>query len=159
MPSTAMWVGAAGPNDIPVIEELLHQHGLSLDGLATCIPSCLLGRDGDRVVGIAALEVYGPAAVLKAVLVDAEYRCRGLGRQLTAAALDLAWQHRVRTIYVAPRDAAEFFRSFGFTQIHQQQVESAVRQAASIADTPDTCILHYRVDHHLRTQSLGRITK
>lgn len=153
-----MWVGPAGPHDIPIIQELVRKHGLRMEGMANYIDSTLLGRNGERVVGVAALEVYGPAAVLKAVLVDIEYRCRGLGRQLTAAALDLAWQHRVQTIYVAPRDAAGFFRSFGFAQVRQQQVESAVRQAAAIEDTSDTCILQYRIDHNLRPDSRGART-
>lgn len=108
---------------------LLARSDLPGDGLAEHAATLLVARDGDRVVGSAALELYGHAALLRSVAVDAERRGTGLGQRLTDAALDLARQRGVRAVYLLTETAAEFFPRFGFRTLARDAVDPAVRES------------------------------
>ena len=75
-----------------------------------------------RVVGSAALEFYGKAALLRSVAVVAELRGAGLGHRLTGAALDLARQRGVTAVYLLTETAADFFPRFGFRPTQRAQI-------------------------------------
>lgn len=51
-------------SDLPVVLALLDRCAPPQDGLAAHVATTLAAYDGDRVVGSAALEVYGDAALL-----------------------------------------------------------------------------------------------
>ncbi len=89
----------------------------------------MIARDGDEVVGSAALEPYGAAALLRSVAVDARLRGEGLGQRLTRAALDLARDRGVATVYLLTETAADFFARFGFHAIDRSAVDAAVQQS------------------------------
>jgi amino-acid N-acetyltransferase len=125
-----LWVGAATADDLATIDGLLRADQLPTDGLASHLDTCLVGRDGDRIVGAATVEIYGPAGLLRSLVVDAGYRGRGLGRRLAGAAIDLARHHRVRTIYILARPAIDFFPRLGFTRVSQDEVALAVQLSA-----------------------------
>lgn len=108
---------------------LLERAGLPLDGLADHMGSALVARQGNAVVGSAALEIYGSAALLRSVAVDAALRGQGLGQQLSQAALDLARQRGVATLYLLTETAGEFFPRFGFQPIARRDVAPAVQQS------------------------------
>jgi len=105
-----------------------------------------VARDGDVIVGAAAVEVYGPAGLLRSVVVAAAYRRAGLGRRLTTAALELARHHRVRIIFLLARTAAEFFPILGFTLVRRGDVELAVRQSAAGGDHDDAVVMQLVLD-------------
>ena len=71
-------------------------------------------REG-RVVGCVALEVYGPVALLRSLVVSPGDRGRRLGERLTAGAVDEARGRGVRDLYLLTQTAADFFPRFGFT--------------------------------------------
>jgi amino-acid N-acetyltransferase len=73
MPPT---IAPATPGDLPQILELLERCRLPTAGLAEHLDTTLVARDGDRVVGSAALELYGAAALLRSVAVAPALRPR-----------------------------------------------------------------------------------
>src|SRR5512138_124943 len=93
-------IGAARPSDLPGVLALLERSDLPQAGLADYLETTLIARDGDEVVGSAALETYGAAALLRSVAVDSRLRGEGLGQRLTRAALDLARDRGVATVYL-----------------------------------------------------------
>lgn len=119
----------AGPDDLPAILALLVQNALPPDGLADHLSSTLVARQAGRVTGSAALEVYGPAALLRSVAVAADQRGQGLGGQLTAVALDLAREAGVREVYLLTTTAAGFFPRFGFAPVERAAVAPAIHQS------------------------------
>ena len=123
-------ISPATPADLPAIFELLQRSALSRDGLDAHVATTLVARDANGLVGTAALELYGTAALLRSVAVAAEQRGRGLGAALTATALDLARRRGVRTVYLLTETAAEFFPRFGFRPIPRADVDPAVRGSA-----------------------------
>lgn len=124
-----MTISVADKGDMPAILALLEGSGLPQDGLADHVATTLAARIGDRVVGSAALELYGAAALLRSVAVDRSLRGQGLGQQLTRAALDLARQRGVKQLYLLTETAGGFFPRFGFRPLARSAVDPAVRQS------------------------------
>jgi amino-acid N-acetyltransferase len=147
-------IAPADATDTPAILALLERNGLPRDGFPDQARTALAARAGASVVGSAALELYGMAALLRSVAVDASLRGQGLGQQLTRAALELARQHGVKTVYLLTETAGDFFPRFGFRPIERSTVDPAVQQSveftsacpvsalvlalslASVSDTP-----------------------
>lgn len=120
----------ATPADLPAVLDLLAASNLPHDGLAEHFDAALVARDGDTVVGSAALELYGEAALLRSVAVAEGLRGHGLGRQLTTAALARARSQGVRRVYLLTTTAEGYFPSFGFTPIARAEVDPAVQRSA-----------------------------
>lgn len=126
MPPT---IHPATPADLQPILDLLKRSGLPPDGLADHIATTLAARDGQRLVGCAAVELYDGAALLRSVAVEAERRGEGLGQQLTRIALDLARARGVKRVYLLTETAGGFFPKFGFQTITREDVEPSVKQS------------------------------
>lgn len=116
----------ARPDDGPGIERLLAHHQLPLAGLREHLSSAVVARGDGTVVGGAALELYGDAALLRSVAVAPEWQGQGLGRQLTDAACRLAREHDVTELYLLTTTASEYFLRAGFEPIAREDVADAV---------------------------------
>jgi len=119
----------AAPSDLPAIVELLAASKLPRAGIEDHVASTLVARHDSGVVGTAALELYGSAALLRSVAVATQLRGQGLGAALTVAALDLARRRDVRTVYLLTETAGRFFPKFGFRPITRAEVDTAVRSS------------------------------
>ena len=117
----------AQSGDLASVLRLLERHALPLDGASELGEAMVVARDAGRVVGAAALELYADAALLRSVVVDDSVQGQGVGQRLTAAALALANDLGVRTVFLLTTTAAEFFPRFGFERINREQVPASVR--------------------------------
>jgi len=122
-------IGPAVPTDLPAILDLIDRSKLPSAGLEQHVGSTLVARDGDRIVGTAALELYGGSALLRSVAVAGELRGQGVGQALTNAALDLAKRRGVRTVYLLTETAAQFFPKFGFRPVPRTDVDPGVLES------------------------------
>ena len=122
-------IDAARDSDLLAVLALLERAGLTPDGLRDHVSTALVARNANSIVGSAALELYGNAALLRSVAVDETWRGRGVGQQLTRAALDLAREHGVDTVYLLTETATDFFPRFGFQPIARSAVTPAVQQS------------------------------
>lgn len=119
----------ATPADLPAIVALLQQQGLPADGLADHVSTALVARQGGRVVGIAALELYGAHALLRSVAVDARAQARGVGSALTSAALRIAETRRIGDVFLLTLTAEGYFPRFGFEAVTREVVPASVRSS------------------------------
>ena len=122
-------IAPARANDLPDILALLKASGLPEAGLNDHLRTTLVIRDGRGLLGCAAVELYGRAALLRSVAVAATARGQGLGQRLTTGALDLAREHGVRKVYLLTETAGDFFPRFGFRPITRADVEPAVQRS------------------------------
>lgn len=122
-------IGPASAADLPAIVSLLERGHLPLAGIERHVEAALVAREGARIVGCAAVELYDDAGLLRSVAVDHSSRGQGLGIRLTEAALALARDRGAQTMYLLTETAAEFFPRFGFRVIPRDQVATAVRQS------------------------------
>lgn len=119
----------ARPGDLDAIFQLLRDNALPIDGLSDHLSNTLVVRHGDRIVGSAALEVYGDGALLRSVAVAPRLQRSGLGRALTDAAIDLARQRRIPALFLLTTTADGYFPRFGFERIDRAQVPATVRES------------------------------
>ena len=115
--------------DLPGIRALLSQLHLPLAGVDEHLPTMLVARDGARIVGTAALELYADGALLRSVAVEPHRQGRRLGQQLTEAALQLATTHGANSVFLLTTTAERFFPRFGFEPIDRAQVPPSVRES------------------------------
>ena len=83
----AAMIESATERDLPEIRALLERLHLPLAGVDEHLPTMLVARDGEQIVGTAALELYADGALLRSVAVEPRRQGRQLGHQLTDAAL------------------------------------------------------------------------
>lgn len=126
---TLLTITPATPADLPAILALLNAADLPEAGLANHLDTALVARSGDTIVGSAALEIYGAAALLRSVAVAPTRRGQGVGRLLTAAALELARCRAITQIYLLTTTAETYFPAFGFTPISRAEVDPQVQQS------------------------------
>lgn len=140
--TTTTAIEAAHPRDLAAVLDLLRRSQLPTDDLERHWPTTLVARCDGRVVGSAALELYGSGALLRSVAVDATLRGAGLGQRLTEAALDLARTNRVKTVYLLTTTAGDFFPRFGFRRIERSDVEPAVQASVEFTTAcPSTALV------------------
>jgi N-acetylglutamate synthase-like GNAT family acetyltransferase len=119
----------ARPEDIPEIEKLLTAEWLPPFQIAEFLETFWV-LDGDgRVLGGAGLEVYGPAGVIRSVVVHPSVWGQGLGDLLSRAAVAEASKRGVERLYLFTGDKAPFWQRFGFEQCALEDWEPAVRES------------------------------
>ena len=94
-----MNVEPAVREDLREIRVLLEANRLPPDGIEDHLGSTLVAREAGRVVGSAAVEVYGSSAPLRSVAEDEAFRGGGLGRYLTHQTLGLASVESIECFY------------------------------------------------------------
>jgi amino-acid N-acetyltransferase len=122
-------VERATPQDRAAIEALLAANQLPTAGLQASLETALVARAGNRAIGCAALEVYPSGVLLRSVAVDAAWRGRGIGHQLTTAGLDLARSLGADAAFLLTTTAGEFFPRFGFARVENAEVPDDVKQS------------------------------
>jgi len=122
-----MVIERAEPDDLAAVQRLLTGHGLPLDGVAQHLSTMVVARDNRRIVGVAAVELYEGGALLRSVAVDAAAQGRGLGHQLTEAALEIARERQLDSAFLLTTTAERFFPKLGFEQISRDEVPVSVQ--------------------------------
>lgn len=117
----------ARPEVVPAVLDLLARAKLPESGLRENVATLLVAWQDGRLVGCAALELYGSSALLRSVAVDEACRGQGIGRCLTDAALIAAKHHGVSQVYLLTETAPAFFASQGFRAIDRAEVPPAVQ--------------------------------
>jgi amino-acid N-acetyltransferase len=136
---------AAMPEDNPAILELLHANQLPRAGFVDAVTAAIVACEGDRIVGAAGLEVYPGGALLRSVVVDERARGRGLGQQLTRAALEAAGARGVSDVYLLTTTAGEFFPKLGFTVIDRADIPASVQQSVEFRGACPASALAMRI--------------
>jgi amino-acid N-acetyltransferase len=122
-------IESATERDLPEIRALLERLHLPLDGVDEHLPTMLVAREAQEIVGTAGLEFYSEGALLRSVAVEPRWQGKQLGHQLTDAAMQLATTHGAEAVFLLTTTAERFFPKFGFEQIDREQVPASVRQS------------------------------
>jgi amino-acid N-acetyltransferase len=117
----------ARADDIPRIAELIKSEGLPPYDLDEYVGTFFVLDDDGALVGCAGLEPYGPAALVRSVVVLPERRGNSDGRRLVERTLAEAAERGVRRAYLFTMNAGPFFQRLGFREIEPEEFEEAVR--------------------------------
>ncbi len=122
-------IGPAKLQDLPRVLELLKSGKLPVDGLSGHLNTTLVLREGERVGGCVALEIYSTAALLRSLVVKKQHRGKGWGKRLTHAALEIAQEKGVKQVYLLTETARDFFAGLGFKVVDRSEVPLSVRSS------------------------------
>jgi len=123
-------------DDESEVFHLVEQNHLPLAGLYEHFETAIVAReDGGRIVGTAALEMYRDGALLRSVAVALDVQRKGIGHQLTDAALALAHELRAPAVYLLTTTAERFFPRFGFEHIARTDVPPGVQTSVEFTST------------------------
>ncbi len=125
--TSVVHIRPATPADLPAIEQLLTDNSLPLVGVREALKDFVVAESGADLVGVAGLETCCDDALLRSVAVSAEWRSRGVGRQLVTRAIAEAESRGLRALFLLTTTAEHYFPSFGFSRIDRANVPEAVR--------------------------------
>ncbi len=108
--------------------------GLPIAGFEENLETALVARDQGGIVGCPELELYGDCALLQSVAVAQPIRGQRFGQRLVRAALDLARERGVRSVYLLTETAVDLIRRHGFQAITREIVPANVQ--TSVEFTP-----------------------
>ena len=124
-----MGIGRAATGDWPAVRDLLSVAGLPLEGAAEAFASGVVVRDGERIIGCAAIEPYEGAALLRSVAVAPDQRGTGVGTSLVHAAEDLAHDHGATTLILLTETAEAWFGRLGYAAVSRSAVPADVARS------------------------------
>lgn len=127
---TGATIRNAGPNDWERVAELLATSSLPLDGAREHLSDFLVAERGGTLIGCAAVERYGDAALLRSVAVAQSERGRGTGAVLVDRCLSAAAESGIRTMVLLTTTAEHYFPRFGFEVVERDAVPDAVKESA-----------------------------
>lgn len=119
----------ARPEDLEAALELLRRAGLPEHGVVKNFGHYLVVRDAARLVGLCGLEVHGPDALLRSVVVDAQYRGEGVGQALLGAADELARKLGAARLYLLTTTAHDYFARAGFEDASRADAPAGIRDS------------------------------
>lgn len=116
----------ARPEDAASVLALLTSAGLPVAGVEAGIDQFVVAECADGIVGVAGLERYGTAGLLRSVAVADVWRGRGHGAALCREILEAARQHGLTHLYLLTETAADFFPRFGFHPIRREDASQEI---------------------------------
>jgi phosphinothricin acetyltransferase len=139
--------------DWPVIESLLSDAKLPLDGARDHLAGFVVAVRGETVVGCAALERMGdPDVLLRSVALAPGERGSGAGRALVTRTINQAARAGARSVVLLTTTAEAFFAHLGFTRIDRAGVPASLLGSAEFTGAcPSTAaIMRAAVDMESR---------
>jgi amino-acid N-acetyltransferase len=126
----SVFLRAALDDDLGAVEQLLTASGLPVAGVAEALCSFIIAESDGRLVGVVGLEVCDEHALLRSTAVAADWRDRGLGRQLVERIIAEAESRNICALYLLTTTAERYFPSFGFVKTTREAVPEPVRHTA-----------------------------
>ena len=136
----------ARPDDLDAVMALLAELHLPADGLRDHLPTTLVAREDDRIVGSAAIEIYADGALLRSVAVAPA--CQGrLGRRFALAAIQRAHESGAAAIYLLTTTAERYFPKLGFAPITRDEVPATVQRSIEFTSAcpSNAIVMHKRL--------------
>lgn len=120
----------ATPGDLGAAQDLLRAAKLPVEGVSDFWGDAYaVAVRGREVVGVAGIERYHDAGLLRSVAVADSLRGSGVGGKLVEDRLRWAEQQGIRALYLLTDTAERWFPRYGFVPVDRAEVPEAVRAA------------------------------
>lgn len=131
----------ATAGDLDAVNRLLRSADLTTGGVAEALAGFVVAEEGDRLVGVAGLELHGGDGVLRSVAVAPAFRGRGLGAMLTERVMAAARAAGLGRLYLLTMTAEGYFPRHGFLRIERSEAPPAVRESIEFREAcPESAI-------------------
>jgi amino-acid N-acetyltransferase len=121
------------PADREAVNALLVEANLPNQDFADHLAHFWVARQHDQVIGAIGLEPYGPAGLLRSLVVKPTYRDQGVGQKLADKILAYAQQLGVQEVYLLTTTAADFFPKLGFSRCQRADAPPTVQATTEFA--------------------------
>lgn len=137
-------VQSATPEELPEIRKLLDEAELPHADLIEGTPVRFwVAREGTAVIGAVGLETFGPAGLLRSLVVAPRARGRGLGAQLVQAVEHAAAAEGLHQLVLLTQTAEPFFTRRDYTVIDRARAPAELRDSSefrSLCPASATCM-------------------
>jgi N-acetylglutamate synthase-like GNAT family acetyltransferase len=117
----------ASSGDLDAVEQLLRRSDLPTVGVKSIIQDFLVAESGTDVVGVVGMEYCCDYGLLRSTAVSAEWRSRGVARQLVEQIIARAEARGTHALYLLTTTAETYFPSFGFARTTRDAVPAEVQ--------------------------------
>jgi amino-acid N-acetyltransferase len=118
------------------VAALLSSCGLpSEDIKLESLPDFVVAKEGDTPVGVAGLEVFGSAALVRSVGVAISHRSHGLGSSLLDAVEAQAKERGVKQLYLLTNDAQGFFGKHGYNTVERHSAPAEIQACSQFGSS------------------------
>ncbi|MDR3565803.1 MAG: GNAT family N-acetyltransferase [Negativicutes bacterium] len=132
-------IEAAEGDDFPAVCGLLENCGLTTADVGPGQGTYYLAK-GKTLLGVAALEHFGKAALLRSFVVAPAARKAGVGRSLLEHVLGESRRAGFSHVYLLTDTAEEYYARYGFSAIDRSQIPVEVLTLSAMGSTcPATC--------------------
>ena len=127
--------------DMKALCNLLTRAGLGLEGLQDLDErSVVLAKQGSELLGGVAIQPCGAHGLLRSLVVSADARGAGLGRDLVHLAAERAREQKMDSLWLLTETAAAFFLSQGFVSADRGAAPAQVQASEQFRSLcPDHC--------------------
>lgn len=134
---------SADAGDANAIRMLLDRNGLPTSDLASSRPEFVVAYEGDRLIGVGALERFGTMALVRSVAVAADRRGARVGVSIIHELELRARAAGLSELVLLTQTAAPFFERQGYRVIERSNVGQAVQASEefrSLCPASATCM-------------------
>ncbi|MFT4885679.1 MAG: amino-acid N-acetyltransferase [Natronomonas sp.] len=130
----AVTLTSAEATEIEWLEALLESNDLPTEGLHTSEARFFVARAKTERIGGGGLEIYGPNALLRSVVVPEAKRGQGYGTALCDALEARTRANGAETLYLLTTTAEAFFDARGYDVIDRKAVPPDIRETDEFTD-------------------------
>ena len=131
--------------DLAIINRWLTEAHLPHDDLASQLPHFIVASEGEMMVGVIGLEIYGHIGLLRSLVVRSDVRRRGIGRELVERLCEHAAVQGVQDLYLLTVDAKDYFARRGFKRTERALAPTAIRTTRQFSELcPSSAVLMHR---------------
>jgi N-acetylglutamate synthase-like GNAT family acetyltransferase len=135
----------ARPSDLPAVIGLLSAASLPTAGVPVALEGFVIAESAGELIGVAGLERYGPAGLLRSVAVRPESRKTGVGGALVDRILADAAARGLSDIFLLTTTAESYFARRGFSCIGREAVPEPVQASVEFRGVcPSTAVVMHR---------------
>jgi amino-acid N-acetyltransferase len=119
------------PGEAAEVTALIHSAGLPVEDLTPAkLRHFILMRRGEAIVGAVGLELAGPDALLRSLVVAEAYRHRRVAKRLVAAVERYARSLGATRLFLLTQTAEGFFQAQGYTPASRADAPPGLQETA-----------------------------
>ena len=120
-------------NKTEAIAAILSAEKLPVDDLPEPLDNFLVAVDGEQLIGVIGLEIYGGYGLLRSLAVLPGHRNRGIAGKLIQQLEDLATSRDLTELYLLTETAPGYFVRKGFRKITRDMVPDDVKKSSEFS--------------------------
>jgi len=124
----------ARPRDQEKIDALLTSVALPTLDRQPHLADFVVAFDEAELVGVAGIEVFGRAGVVRHIAVATRSRERGLGRELFRSLLTRVNELGLTDLYLRAKGAGAFLEKLGFESVARRDVPFEIRESRALRE-------------------------